>query len=162
MSSDFEKWFVKQFGKRDGTSAHSYSSLTDDQLRIQINHGLSAKVFLEARQEWDRLHDAALKSWAAREITQGLQDAVSDVVDVRLKERSLMRRDKTFLSHLKIVVEPDGDEFHSYCPQLKGLHSSGKTVKEAKKNAMNAAKAYVDSLHKHGEPLPKLRKDSLG
>ena len=26
-----------------------------------------------------------------------------------------------------VVVEPDGDGYHAYCPNLKGLHMDGKT-----------------------------------
>lgn len=31
---------------------------------------------------------------------------------------------------LDIIVEPDGDGFHAYCPMLKGLHTAGDTEKE--------------------------------
>jgi len=55
---------------------------------------------------------------------------------------------------LIIVVEPDGDEFHAYCPALKGLHTSGQTVEEALQNAQDAAVAYLFSLLKHRDPIP--------
>lgn len=55
---------------------------------------------------------------------------------------------------LIIVVEPDGDEFHAYCPALKGLHTSGQTVEEALQNARDAATAYLRSLMKHRDPIP--------
>ena len=53
-----------------------------------------------------------------------------------------------------IVVEPDGDQFHAYCPALKGLHVDGATEDEAVRNAVNAAEAYLESLIKHKEPIP--------
>jgi predicted RNase H-like HicB family nuclease len=53
-----------------------------------------------------------------------------------------------------VVVEPDGDCFHAYCPAFKGLHVDGKTEGQALKNAMKAALVYVNSLAAHGEPLP--------
>jgi len=53
-----------------------------------------------------------------------------------------------------VVVEADGDGFHAYCPVLKGLHTSGSTEAEAKKNARDAAEAYLGSLIKHGDPIP--------
>lgn len=53
-----------------------------------------------------------------------------------------------------IVVEPDGDKFHAFCPALKGLHADGSTAEEAASEAAQAVPAYVDSLVKHGEPLP--------
>jgi len=55
---------------------------------------------------------------------------------------------------VEIVVEPDGDEYHAYCPALKGLHTCGSTVKEALNNARDAAAAYIESLIKRGDPIP--------
>ena len=55
---------------------------------------------------------------------------------------------------IRVVVEPDGDEFHAYCPALKGLHTSGKTELEAVANARDAAEAYLKSLLIHGDPIP--------
>ena len=55
---------------------------------------------------------------------------------------------------VEIIVEPDGDEYHSYCPALKGLHACGETVEEALSNARDAATAYIESLIKHGDPIP--------
>jgi predicted RNase H-like HicB family nuclease len=55
---------------------------------------------------------------------------------------------------VEIVVEPDGDEYHAYFPALKGLHTCGATVKEALNNARDAASAYIESLIKHGDPIP--------
>jgi predicted RNase H-like HicB family nuclease len=53
-----------------------------------------------------------------------------------------------------LVVEPDEDEFHAFCPALKGLHAPGATEQEALKNAKDAAAAYILSLIKHGDPIP--------
>jgi len=55
---------------------------------------------------------------------------------------------------IRIVVEPDGDEFHAYCPALNGLHTSGRTEEEAVENARDAAIAYIRSVIKHGDPIP--------
>lgn len=56
---------------------------------------------------------------------------------------------------VRIVVEPDGDTFHSFCPALKGLHSQGNTKEEALCNAFEATYAYMSSVIKHGEPIPE-------
>ena len=61
---------------------------------------------------------------------------------------------KTMRFTLCILVEPDGDEYHAYCPALPGLHTAGATVDEALSNAREAASAYIESLLKHGEPIP--------
>ena len=55
---------------------------------------------------------------------------------------------------VEVVVEPDGDGFHAYCPALKGLHTCGDTLEEAMENAKDAASAYLQSLIKHDEPIP--------
>jgi len=54
-----------------------------------------------------------------------------------------------------IYIEPDDDgSYHAYCPALKGLHVSGKTIEEARENARHGVMAYIASLVKHGDPLP--------
>ncbi|KAA3629393.1 MAG: type II toxin-antitoxin system HicB family antitoxin [Proteobacteria bacterium] len=55
---------------------------------------------------------------------------------------------------VRIHVEPDGEEFYAYCPDLKGVHVGGTTEDEAIENVKHAAEAYIVSLLKHGEPLP--------
>ena len=55
---------------------------------------------------------------------------------------------------IDIIVKPDEDEFHAYCPALKGLHVCGDTEEEAVENAVGAAEAYLVSLVKHGDPIP--------
>ena len=58
------------------------------------------------------------------------------------------------MSDYRIIVEPDEDEFHAYCPGLKGLHVGGKTEEEATRNAQDAAIAYVMSMEQHNEYIP--------
>lgn len=65
-----------------------------------------------------------------------------------------MRNRETLVFEVQIVVEPDEGSFHSYAPALKGLHSCGQTEEEALQNARDAATAYLQSLIKHGDPIP--------
>ncbi|MEA1994884.1 MAG: type II toxin-antitoxin system HicB family antitoxin [Campylobacterota bacterium] len=53
-----------------------------------------------------------------------------------------------------IVIEPDENGFHAYCPALEGLHTDGDTEQEALQNAKDAATAYLSSLIKHDDPIP--------
>ena len=71
-------------------------------------------------------------------------------------KRAVRRPAKAVRLRLKftVVVEPDGESFHAFCPAFKGLHVDGKTENEALRNATKAARVYVDSLAAHGEPLP--------
>ena len=55
---------------------------------------------------------------------------------------------------IDIIVEPDESGFYAHCPALKGLHVSGETREEALQNARDAATAYLESLIKHGDPIP--------
>jgi len=55
---------------------------------------------------------------------------------------------------IEIIIEPDEDSYHAYCPALKGLHTCGETVEEAVQNAKYAAQAYLESLVKHGDSIP--------
>ena len=53
-----------------------------------------------------------------------------------------------------IAVEPDDNGFHAFCPDLKGLHVEGPTEEEALQNAADCAILYLESLIRHGEPIP--------
>jgi len=55
---------------------------------------------------------------------------------------------------VQICVEPDNGSFHAWCPGLKGLHVDGETGDQALANAKDAVVAYLESLVKHGEPIP--------
>lgn len=55
----------------------------------------------------------------------------------------------------EVVFEREDDgRYHAYCPDLKGCHTFGNTLKSAKKNIAEAIVAYCESLSKHGEPIP--------
>ena len=51
----------------------------------------------------------------------------------------------------KIIIEPDGKTFHTYCPQLRGLHTCGNTEEEALANCKDAIEAWELSLKLHNE-----------
>ena len=55
---------------------------------------------------------------------------------------------------ISVIIEPDGEYFHAFCPSLTGLHTDGKTRKKAYLNARDAVIAYIRSIIKHGEVFP--------
>ena len=58
------------------------------------------------------------------------------------------------IMNVVLVVENDGDGYHSYAPALKGLHMDGETEEEAYHNALVGVEMYIDSLIAHGQSLP--------
>ncbi len=55
----------------------------------------------------------------------------------------------------RIVIEQDEDGvFVAECPSLPGCVSQGKTRKEVLENIQDAIRGYIESLRKHGEPIP--------
>lgn len=55
----------------------------------------------------------------------------------------------------RIHIEQDEDgQFVSSCPTLPGCWSQGATRDEAVKNIQDAIVGYLESLEKHGDPIP--------
>ena len=55
----------------------------------------------------------------------------------------------------RVVIEQDEDGmFVVECPSLPGCISQGKTRAEALANIADAIQGYMESLAKHGEPVP--------
>jgi predicted RNase H-like HicB family nuclease len=63
----------------------------------------------------------------------------------------------------KVVVEPDGDRWHAYCPALisAGAATWGYTRGEALRNIQDVTRMVVDSLLENGEPLPSEPSDQV-
>lgn len=56
---------------------------------------------------------------------------------------------------LRVIIEQDEDgAFIAECPSLPGCISQGKTREEALANIREAVAGYLQSLSKHGEPIP--------
>ena len=56
----------------------------------------------------------------------------------------------------KLVVEPDGDRWHAYCPALvaAGAATWGYTREEALRNIQDVVRMVVDIMVEDGETLP--------
>jgi len=55
----------------------------------------------------------------------------------------------------RVHIEQDEDGvFVAACPSLPGCVSQGQTRAEAMADIQDAAAAYLESLRKHGEPIP--------
>jgi predicted RNase H-like HicB family nuclease len=55
----------------------------------------------------------------------------------------------------RVIIEQDEDGvFVACCPALPGCISQGATREEAQANIKEAITGYLESLKKHGEPIP--------
>ena len=54
---------------------------------------------------------------------------------------------------IKLIIEPDEDEFHGFCPFLKGLHVGGVTKEETLMYLGEALAVYMQSVIKHDDLL---------
>ncbi len=58
-------------------------------------------------------------------------------------------------SHFNIVLRPEPEGgFTAVVPALPGCVTYGRTLAEAKKMAKDAIAGYIESLKKHGDPIP--------
>jgi predicted RNase H-like HicB family nuclease len=53
-----------------------------------------------------------------------------------------------------VVIEPDEDVYHAYCPVLEGCHSSGDTETEAFENIQEAVRLHLEVMIEDGKPIP--------
>lgn len=58
-------------------------------------------------------------------------------------------------TRVTVVIEPDGDLFHAYCPDLPGIHVNGSSVEEACERTIPAIEWYLDFLDEQGDPIPE-------
>ena len=61
---------------------------------------------------------------------------------------------KTYTYHTIYQAEPEGG-YTVTVPALRGCVTYGKTLREARKMARDAIVGYLESLQKHGEPIPE-------
>ena len=55
----------------------------------------------------------------------------------------------------RVIIEQDEDGvFVAHCPALPGCISQGANREEAQANIKEAITGYLQSLRKHGEPIP--------
>jgi len=60
---------------------------------------------------------------------------------------------RKFSYRILLRPEPEGG-YTVIVPSLPGCITYGKSIEEARKMALDAIKAYLESLKKHGEPIP--------
>ena len=68
-----------------------------------------------------------------------------------------MKKEATKTYTFKVVVEPDEDRWHAYCPALlnQGASTWGYTKEEALKHINEVVQMVLEELVEDGEPIPK-------
>lgn len=63
----------------------------------------------------------------------------------------------------KVVVEPDEDRWHAYCPVLehRGAATWGYTQEEALKNIHEVVQMVIESMIEHHEPIPETPREDV-
>ncbi len=62
----------------------------------------------------------------------------------------------TRVREFTVVLEPDEEGFHVFCPALKGCHSWGATKEEALRNIAEAIQLWLETAAKRGIPIPMI------
>ncbi len=56
----------------------------------------------------------------------------------------------------RIIIEPDEKgTYHAYVPALRGCHTWGESIDEARKNIREAMSLYIESMRDMGEDIPE-------
>lgn len=50
------------------------------------------------------------------------------------------------MTAITFEIEKDGNEWHTWSPELPGCHTHGKTVREAMDNLKDAVQLYLETL----------------
>jgi len=53
-----------------------------------------------------------------------------------------------------VIIERDDDRWIGHCPAFSGLLMDGKTIEETLYRVRDGLGVYLDSLERHGDPLP--------
>ncbi len=74
-----------------------------------------------------------------------------------MKEQTKALKTYTF----KVVIEPDDDRWHAYCPALEkyGAATWGNTKEEALKHVREVVQMVVDELSEEGTAIPETPQD---
>ncbi len=81
---------------------------------------------------------------------------------IKIKKRIPWRRRMTTYT-FNVVVEPDGDRWHAYCPALEkyGAATWGNTKEEAIKHIQEVVQMIAEEIVEEGEKIPEKPKQEV-
>ena len=56
----------------------------------------------------------------------------------------------------EVIIEPDEDVYHAYCPVLRGCHTWGHTEAEAFQFIQEAVRLHLEDMIDDGESIPEI------
>jgi predicted RNase H-like HicB family nuclease len=59
------------------------------------------------------------------------------------------------MEYVAVIEKAEDGSYSGYLPDLPGCVSCGDTVDEVKESIREAVRAHIDSLRRHGEPVPE-------
>lgn len=63
---------------------------------------------------------------------------------------------RTQLYSFRVIIEPDEPKgYHGFVPLLKGVHITGRTIEEVKRNLRGAIRCHLQGLRKDGVGIPR-------
>ena len=72
-----------------------------------------------------------------------------------MKRKRRLKSKPVYGRHYTVILEPDEGGYHAFCPALRGCHTQGDTIEEARRNIQDAIELYCESVIEDGEPLPE-------
>ncbi len=105
-------------------------NMSFEDLRSIVEHHLSA-------QENSRISDVS--------VDYGIKEKKADELAIERRE-NISNLKPHNMKPLTFEIERDGNEFHTWCPELPGCHTHGKTVKQAIENLKEAVQLYLEIL----------------
>ena len=76
---------------------------------------------------------------------------------MRMRKKPSVEPSKPAFYAFRVVVEPDDDRWFAYCPLLesRGAATWGYTKEEALQNIHEVLQLVLNSMVRHGEPIPQ-------
>jgi predicted RNase H-like HicB family nuclease len=59
------------------------------------------------------------------------------------------------MSAYAVIIEGEDGSFSAYVPDLPGCVATGRSLEEVEPRIREAITAHIESLERHGEPVPK-------
>lgn len=98
-----------------------------------------------------------LISEGSQKVTVELSEILAIFEQIKIRIHQSQPREPMSHYQFTVVIESDEDGFHAYVPSLRGCHTFGATIDEARANILEAMGLHVESMLEDGNPIPAER-----